>query len=141
MVGCGYESALGEVVSPATECCDLYRAGQASGFANEADGCCAVVKLQGTEAEGLGNHREKAAEIAGWHGPDFNLDARADEAWFAHEPRLGRGGVRESVESIVRRSPASFKEAGTSFGQLLVERLAAEMRADNGEPNFFKASG
>ena len=88
-----------------------------------------------------------AIDAAEWAGPynDLALGLYKVAPYYygpgVHEPRLRGRGARERVEPVAGRRPARADQPPAPRGQLVVERLAGEVGARDGEPHPLRPVG
>jgi hypothetical protein len=82
--------------------------------------------------ERLRNSGNKGSDCVGWYSPDLHLDAWTFEARNAYQPWFRGDGSIKCVKFVVRMCSAGPYETSPAFGELPVERLSGEMRADDG---------
>jgi hypothetical protein len=91
-----------------------------------------IFEAKCSNRERLRNSVNKGSDCVGWYSPDLHLDAWTFEARNAYQPWFRGDSSIECVKFIVRMCSAGPNETSPAFGELPVERLSGEMRADDG---------
>ncbi len=92
----------------------------------------AVRQFDAADAQRSGNGGHKVAEEMRGHGPYFHFHAATCEAWRTHQARFGRHSLRQSVQTIIGCRFRRHNQSCPAIGQLMVQWLPRQMRADNG---------
>ena len=121
-----------EIVPPAAEVGDVAGVLNCVGLAEEAFDFGAVVEVDGADSEGRGDGGDEGGEGSGGEFPDFQFDGCAVAFGCADEAGFWGCGV-ECVEAIDGGGFSGADEAGVEVGELMIEGLAGEMGADDGD--------
>ncbi len=112
---------------PPAVCRNIPRVGDAMRLAQKAAHRFTPFQNHRSEPERRRDPRQKCANIAGRHVPDFDLDRRA--AGAAHQ--AGTLAVGQRVKAVVAGGPGGLPLPGAERQQLAVERLPGKVGADN----------
>lgn len=134
-------SLFGKVSAPAAVGGDVLGAFEGAGFTEKTFHGGAVFEFHGADAHGSRGLGDETAEGAGAEFPDFELDAGSAETGSATQTWLGRFSIRQGVKPVARSGAAGAAEDGAPGGELVVEWLSAEMRADDGEQDAAAGRG
>src|SRR5688500_6156841 len=120
-----------EVVPPSAEMRDLFGAGEAVRFADESRHPLTALEPNAADGERRRYRRDEATESIFRNGPDFDLDSWTFVIRLARQARLGWHCVRQCEQAIVLRCAACSNQPRPAVGQLRVERLPGQVRADH----------
>src|SRR5262245_2952716 len=124
-----------QVTLPAAELSNLDRVVECGRLAHESLYPFPGLQLNRADGERRRHCCDETAELVFGHRPDLQRNPAtvaldiAQEAWFP-----GRG-VREHEQAVVPRGAARLHQARPALGELMVQRLTCQMRADDRNGN------
>src|SRR5712692_5214398 len=121
-----------DVGAPAAEVRDLLGILEGPGLAQEALHPTAVLELEAPDAQWRRDQRDKAAVMSRRQPPHLHYDGAARTRSVTHPTRLGRRRLGQGIQTITRCGVAGPHQEACTLYQLVVERLAAQVRPDHG---------